>query len=190
MNCGVSSVGKSNKLGILVSAFPGCGKTWMAQHSGKYDILDLDSADFHWFDKENRTKNIYFPSNYLRYALAELEKYDFVFISTHKEVRDYIREHMVVNQPGKDPYFVVYPEPTESNRGTWLNRIRGRKGAQDDSLIAGLASHWYDWLDELSMDTTPVHYVLDCNNTPYSNGMWIDDRVLGNLEAIAKDLEK
>ena len=122
--------------------------------------------------------------------MAELEKYDFVFISTHKQVRDYIREHIIVNQPGKVPYFVVYPESTESNRGTWLNRIRGRKGAQDDFLIAGLASHWYDWLDELSMDITPIHYVLDCNNTPNSNGMWIDDKVLGNLEAIAEDLRK
>ena len=48
MNCGVKKMSDKKKLGILVSAFPGCGKSWAQEYlKGKYDILDLNSADFH-----------------------------------------------------------------------------------------------------------------------------------------------
>ena len=81
-------------MALIISAFPGCGKTTATLRYGKdHKILDLDSS---MFDKKC------FPKNYV----GEIEKiqrdWDIIFTSTHEQVRRLLGEHNI-------PYILYIP---------------------------------------------------------------------------------
>lgn len=74
---------------LLISAFPGCGKStifMMYNKSKNIQILDSDSA---FFSKKN------FPKNYVEHIKEKIGEVDIIFISSHKEVRDALREENI-----------------------------------------------------------------------------------------------
>ena len=79
---------------LLISAFPGCGKsTTYMTYKGKIIVLDSDSA---FFPKTN------FPKNYIEHIKKQIGVADIVFISSHKEVRDALRNENI-------PFNIIYP---------------------------------------------------------------------------------
>ena len=81
---------------IIISAFPGIGKTYafnMLNTLPDFVCFDCDSSNF---DKKN------FPKNYVKHIRNNIGKADIIFISTHKEVRD-----LLVKQNMK--FTLVYP---------------------------------------------------------------------------------
>ena len=79
---------------ILISAFPGCGKsTTFMTYRDKIIVLDSDSA---FFPKTN------FPKNYIEHIKKQIGVADIVFISSHKEVRDALRNENI-------PFHIIYP---------------------------------------------------------------------------------
>ena len=81
----------------IISAFPACGKTYAYEKLNKkgYTILDSDSSQFSWCyeydpnsDKIEKHRNPEFPNNYIKHIKENIGKVDYIFVSSHKEVRD------------------------------------------------------------------------------------------------------
>ena len=73
------------ELYTIISAFPGTGKTFVTD-SNIYYACDSDSSQFSW--DENGNRNPDFPKNYIHHIKEQNKHYDFVFVSSHKEVRE------------------------------------------------------------------------------------------------------
>lgn len=161
---------------LVISAFPACGKSYYTNHYSNYTkiILDSDSSNFSWMEKDGeKFRNPLFPQNYINYIKANLGKADIIFVSSHKTVRDVLKENNI-------DYFIIYPEPTIDNRSVWVKRMRDR--GSSDSLITTVYNNWFDWLGEIQCESFPYHYILDCSNNAESNGMWIDEKVIDNIK--------
>ena len=94
----------------VFSVFPACGKTWLYEHQNDFNlkILDSDSSNFSWKDEKytlpdfgdgcqyghRKVRDPEFPKNYIAYIKEQLEKdeYDFIFVSSHEEVRKALYE--------------------------------------------------------------------------------------------------
>lgn len=64
---------------LVISAFPGCGKSHFFRENKDKEVLDSDSSKF---DKTH------FPQNYIEHIKSNLGKVDIIMVSSHKEVRD------------------------------------------------------------------------------------------------------
>jgi len=73
----------------IIAAFPGTGKTTF-YNANKEITLDSDSSRFSWWiNSENQKKrNPYFPHNYIKHIVENIGKYEYILISSHKEVRE------------------------------------------------------------------------------------------------------
>ena len=113
----------------IYSIFPACGKTWLYEHQEDYDlkILDSDSSNFSWievrdaFGRKTKLRNPDFPANYIKHIKENIGKYDCIFVSSHKSVRE------ALYAEGID-FTIVYPE--QSCKAEWVGRcfIREKNG--------------------------------------------------------------
>jgi hypothetical protein len=129
------------KLTIVISAFPGTGKTHYFKNNPS-DILILDS-DSSKFDKSC------FPENYIEHIKSNLGGTDIIFVSSHKVVRDTLREHGI-------NYTLVYPD--KSLLGEYVARYKERENAED--FINYVTTNWDNFINELSMESYPTQLVL------------------------------
>lgn len=146
-----SSYGKENnimKQTKIISAFPACGKTYAFEklNNEGYTVLDSDSSQFSWCydynpvesDRVERYRNPDFPKNYIQHIKENIGKVDYIFVSSHKEVRDALIDN--------DIYFtLVYPG--RKMKAEWIGRcfLRG-SGEKFCQLIA---DNWDKWIDEM-----------------------------------------
>lgn len=149
----------------IISAFPACGKTYAFEKLNKegYTVLDSDSSQFSWkqvideeYEFKNRGRKGYkekyikvrnpdFPKNYIQHIKENIGKVDYIFVSSHKEVRDALIDN--------DIYFtLVYPG--RKMKAEWIGRcfLRG-SGERFCQLIA---DNWDKWIDEMEE-------IEDCN---------------------------
>ena len=140
---------------LVISAFPGCGKTtfyngW--RNSGKR-ILDSDSSLFSWiYDEEgNKTdkRNPDFPNNYIRHIKEHLETTDIIFISSHKAVRDALKENGI-------SYYLIFPR--KEAKEEWMCRFKER--GNDASFIEFQDTHWDEFINDMVNDTYPTKIIL------------------------------
>lgn len=97
---------------IVISAFPGLGKTTFFNKSQESNIsvLDSDSINFSWLEGDTdsdgsnatRVRNPDFPNNYIQHIKENIGKVDIILVSSHKIVRDALNDEGI-------KYFVVYP---------------------------------------------------------------------------------
>ena len=131
---------------IIYSIFPACGKTWLFEHQEDYDlkILDSDSSNFSWirlYDSYGRPttklRNPDFPNNYIKHIKENIGKYDCIFVSSHKSVRE------ALDAEGID-FTIVYPE--SSCKAEWVGRcfIREKNGESGCSAEA-MHNNFDDW---------------------------------------------
>lgn len=136
----------------IYSIFPACGKTWLFEHQEDYGlkILDSDSSQFSWirlYDPLGRPttklRNPDFPNNYIEHIKENIGKYDCIFVSSHKEVRD------ALDADGID-FTIVYPE--QDCKAEWIGRcfIREKKGESGCSAEA-MYDNWHQWTSECFM---------------------------------------
>lgn len=140
----------------IIAAFPACGKTYCFSNNKNLSILDSDSSQFSWvnvIDKEyeakNRGKNDYkeryikirnpdFPKNYIEHIKENIGKVDYIFVSTHEEVRKALNESDI-------EFTIVCPE--RSLKAEWVGRcfLRG----SGDKFCQLIADQWDNWLDQI-----------------------------------------
>ena len=143
----------------IICAFPACGKTYAFKKLNEkgYKILDSDSSQFSWCydhnptnsDKIEKYRNPEFPKNYIQHIKENIGKVDYIFVSSHKEVRDALIENGI--------YFtLVYPD--RKMKAEWVGRcfLRG-SGEKFCQLIA---DNWDKWIDEMDKVEDCIKYVL------------------------------
>lgn len=150
----------------IISAFPGVGKT--TYHKNNPDTtLDSDSSSFSWIVDEhgNKTRNPHFPQNYIDHIKQNIGKYKYIFVSSHKEVRDALLDNCIF-------FYLVYP--VNSRKEEFIQRYRDR--GNDENFIKLVSTNWENWMDEF--------YWMDegCEKL-YAYDEWNLDTVLNSKEA-------
>jgi hypothetical protein len=151
----------------IISSFPGTGKSY---YHTKYPsiTLDSDSSNFSWVKDENGTstkeRNPEFPQNYINHIKENIGKYKYIFVSSHKEVRDALLDNCLF-------FYVVYPN--ERRKDEFLERYRSR--GNDEKFIQLISDNWEKWIRE-------IYWI--------NNGCEKICMVLDNLEDELKHLER
>ena len=104
---------------MIIIGYPGIGKSTLAKKNDK--IIDLDSSCFRKYDKEDlykRGKGVK-PNNWYIYycqVAQELSKQGYlVFVSSHKEVRDFLNVH------NNEKVCIIFPN--ESLATDWKHKL-------------------------------------------------------------------
>ena len=181
----------------VISAFPACGKSYcFNNYNGKpFMILDSDSSEFSWVKDErgNNTKerNPDFPSNYMKHIKDNIGKADVIFVSSHKQVRQALRDNSIA-------YFMIYPDKTLKEE--WLNRMRKR--GNNTSFIEFMDKNFELFIDEIEEENqklnnetvsvsglkyTPQHSIKLLHTNSYITNQMLDslfDNSMGNLSCM------
>ena len=164
-NCTIVKISKNTK---IFSVFPVSGTTYATKKLTEegYKVLDLDSNEYShkyynfspYHYKVNRVKDI--TKNYIKVIKDAIGEYDFIFISTHREVREELEKNNI-------RYSLVYPNYSMKNE--WVGRCY-LKG--DKELCDKLANNWDQWNKELDN----VTYSKDgCTNKVFLNSNYLYD---------------
>lgn len=133
----------------IVAGFPGIGKSTCVREMGGR-ALDSDSSKFSWiWDGSEKTRNPDFPSNYIDHIKESIGKYEYIFVSTHKEVREALHQSCLF-------FYLVYP-PINAKE-VYLERYQNRGSSPE--FISLLSSHWEQWITELSTESRCTHVTM------------------------------
>lgn len=162
---------------VIISAFPCCGKTTCANNlKDFFDFADSDSSNFSWLDKKAGIRHPDFPNNYIEHIKSLIGKKDIIFVSSHKTVREALKQNNI-------HYILAYPLNTPENKQIWHKRMIGR--GNDSAFINTIMDNWDNWLDELILETYPIHYVLNEEREGTKNRSVLDADSLEDILAVA-----
>lgn len=139
----------------IISAFPGCGKTYcFNKYNGSgMKILDSDSSNFSWIKDENgnntKERNPEFPNNYINHIKENIGKVDIIFVSSHKVVRDALKDNDI-------KYILVYP--ILASKIQFINRYKGR--GNDENFINFISSNWENFIEEMQQEEYPDKVII------------------------------
>ena len=115
-------------MGIIVSAFPGCGKTTMFNSlNGKIKIMDSDSSKF---DKTD------FPRNYIEHIKENIDNVDIMFISSHEDVRNALENENI-------DFDLFYP--SIDRKLEFLENYVKRRSNRE--FIMKVDANWKEWIE-------------------------------------------
>lgn len=115
---------------ILISAFPGLGKTYLyQQYKDRLKILDLNTGRFEGDD---------FPGNYIAEVEKRLNDYDLILLSSDRNVR------YALNDAGLD-FDLFYPSKDRKNELIEIY-VTNRKSRD---FIMNLDHNFYNLIDEI-----------------------------------------
>lgn len=144
----------------IISAFPACGKSFMAKNNESEKIkviLDSDSSNFSWIKDENgnntTTRDPNFPNNYIQHIRDNMDKASIIFVSSH----DIVREALEANDIH---YYIIYPDV--SLKDEWIGRMKER--GNDDKFIEFISSNWEKFIDDIENEYYPIKIKLTNNN--------------------------
>jgi len=125
----------------IISAFPGCGKSYYYEQN-KETCLDLDSSNFGWCIQEDgqKVRNPHFPRNYIEHIKSNIGRYDYIFISSHEEVRKALLDECIF-------FYLVYP--SYEMKDMFIKRYKER--GNNDNFIDLLTNNWHDWITSIWM---------------------------------------
>jgi len=121
----------------IISAFPGTGKTFY-HNLHKDTTLDSDSSLFSWIETaEGKIRNSDFPANYIQHIKENIGKYQFIFVSSHKEVRDALLANCLF-------FYLVFPD--EMHKAQYIKKYQDR--GSPESFVNLISNNWEKWLKE------------------------------------------
>lgn len=138
----------------VISGFPGVGKTVLSNKEGLV-ILDSDSSNFSWIEKGVR--NPHFPLNYMRHIEANLGVADYIFVSSHDNVRKALEDREI-------EYTLVYPRMDLKEE--YIERYRNR--GNEAAFINFIDSKWDEFISNIEKETFPKLVEL-------TNGEYLSD---------------
>ncbi len=120
----------------IVAGFPGVGKSFAMKYEDGYNGIFLKDSDSSQYPKDG------FPENYI----ASIKRFDtssfnYVFISTHKLVRDCLLKEGIV-------FTLVFPNV--HLKGEYIQRFIDRKNPK--AFIDLMYNNWESWLDEIKIE--------------------------------------
>jgi len=100
----------------IISAFPGTGKSFYYKNHAE-TTLDSDSSFFSWVETvQGKVRNPQWPENYIKYIKENIGKYEFIFVSTHKEVREALLDSCIF-------FYLIYPDELDKSWDQWLKEL-------------------------------------------------------------------
>lgn len=136
----------------IISAFPACGKTYLFNTRDDLTILDSDSSQFSWIQKKDgKVRNPDFPNNYIKHIKENIGRVDFIFVSSHKEVR------AALDNAGIE-FYLVYPDTFCKEE--WIGRcfLRG----SGEKFCQMIADNWNIWMAQMAeCSLNHKHFILD-----------------------------
>jgi hypothetical protein len=135
---------------IIISAFPGCGKSHLFRNKGDKQILDSDSSKF---DKSK------FPQNYIDHIKSNIGLADMILVSSHKEVRDALVDNGI-------EFTLVYPN--KDIKDEYIQRYIDREN--EEKFVELLKKNWNIWIPELEQQN-------GCEKIELSSGQYLSDVV-------------
>lgn len=123
----------------IISAFHACGKTtYHLKH--QESTLDSDSSKFSWCfdDNGNKIRHPLFPQNYIEHIMSNLGEFKYIFVSSHKEVREALLNNSLF-------FYLVYP--SNDRKQEFLQRCKDR--GNDENFISLIDKNWDKWIDEI-----------------------------------------
>lgn len=134
------------------SVFPLCGKTYCTNKLG-INAIDSDSSQFSWIIKDGeKIRNPDFPRNYIEHIKDAINKHDYVFVSSHQEVRTALENEGI-------PFVLVYPH--RSLLFNWIDRYQKRDF--NGFPLKVLINNWDKWHDELDKQKCYKRIILNEN---------------------------
>ena len=131
----------------IISAFPGTGKSYYHINHPE-TTLDSDSSLFSWLydddgnklydDDEKPIRNPWFPSNYIEHIKSNIGKYEYIFVSSHKEVREALVDNCLL-------FYLVYPDFDDID--IYIERYKQR--GSPERFIDLVRNNWEEWIYEL-----------------------------------------
>lgn len=122
----------------IIAGFPGIGKTYFTNRH--QNAIDSDSSAFSWtIDTNNvKTRNKEFPQNYIRHIKENMGKYEYIFVSTHKEVREALKQNEIM-------FYLMYP--LRCRKTEFMQRYKERGSSEE--FINLVDASWDKWIDEI-----------------------------------------
>lgn len=153
------------KTTFVISAFPGCGKSYCFLNYNNKDlkILDSDSSQFSWIKDKNGNnttqRNSDFPNNYIKHIKENIGKVDIIFVSSHEIVRKVLFDNNI-------RIILIYPY--KHCKHEYIKRFRDR--GNDENFITFISDNWDEFID--NMDT------IDCEKSKFKSGYFTFHRVI------------
>ncbi len=141
---------KKEKETLLLSAFPGTGKSYLFKNNKDLKILDSDSSKF---DKKD------FPENYIKHIKDNIGKADIICISSHEEVRKALVKNNL-------DFTLAYPDIKLKDE--YLERYKER--GSDEKFIKLLSDNWDGWIKDLEKQK-------GCKNIKLKKGEYLADAI-------------
>ncbi len=143
----------------IISAFPGVGKTTFYNNNRK-STLDSDSSGFSWIYRDTKKiRNPDFPDNYIKYIKGNVGKYEFILVSSHKEVRDALKQNCL-------HFYLVYPN--KMDKCEYIKRYKERGNSQ--SFIKLLDENWDLWLRQ-------CYFEIRCSHQKMCPGWYLENAI-------------
>ena len=164
-----------NKKAIVISAFPGCGKTYyFNHHRDDIKVLDSDSSQFSWIYHEDGTKerNPDFPNNYIQHIKDNMDKQDIIFVSSHEQVRQALRGI---------PLVIVFP--SLSMKDEWRQRLIDRGSPIE--FVKLVMDNWNTWISNIWTcdDDVPLYKYRLTDEHPYLD-KYVIDQITNDVKCI------
>jgi hypothetical protein len=141
----------------IISAFPGTGKSF-SHHLRPLTSLDSDSSLFSWGSDVGgqKIRNPNFPNNYVQHIKDNIGKVEFIFVSSHREVREALLDNCIF-------FYLIYPDRSDKTKAIYLERFRNRGSPQ--SFIDRVSQNWESWIKECSFCQTGCSNICMCLGT-------------------------
>ena len=128
----------------IISAFPGTGKSYF-YNENKSTTIDSDSSEFSWVKddqgKNTKERNPNFPQNYIEHIKENIGKYEFIFVSSHKEVREALKDNCSF-------FYLIYP--AINRKEEFIQRYIDR--GSSNGFIKLIESNWHEWIKECEFE--------------------------------------
>lgn len=161
---------------IIVSAFPACGKSYFhnKENTG-YKTVDSDSSLFSWildpYGQSTGVRDPRFPGNYIDHIKSKIGEVDFIFVSSHDEVRQALEDNDLC-------YAIVQPSPTL--KAEWIGRcwLRG----SPNSFLGVIDNNWEQWTSiiESQQKWSPIGSCMLLSGEHLSNKIYFLETLIGN----------
>ena len=135
---------------LVISAFPGMGKTYSKKNISTLEIIDHESTPYRWIKDSNGNQihNTEFPKNYidtLKDIIYSEDAPDVVFVSSHSLVREALNN-------AKIDYYIISPYQRCKNNIITRYRERGNS----EKFCKQLSENWYKYTDSINNETFPI----------------------------------
>jgi len=126
---------------IIISGFPGVGKSYLTEMYKGTDIIvqDSDSSNFSWL--EPGVRNPDFPNNYITHIKSLIGKVDYILISSHENVRNGLAKEGIT-------YALIYPSPRLKD--VYIQRYKQRNSSE--AFINNIDKTFYDFVEQCNSD--------------------------------------